>query len=174
MQSRCSSGPCTQASAGADHFVGAILTTDGGRTGCSVLEGSWGGRVLALTGASVAGMRSAEHDRVWWSRVLLAVLSFGFTIAAGAGLLAAGMAIDPEDEVPRVWVIAPGVVALVGFIGAGLGGLAARIGSALLGLGTAAGCFWFLAESHSDGLPNTPAIIQFYLNRPGVSGDSVR
>jgi len=116
-------------------------------------------------------MRSAEHDRVWWSRVLLAVLSFGFAIAAGAGLLAAGMAIDPEDEVPRVWVIAPGVVALVGFIGAGagagagagVGGLAARIGSALLGLGTAAGGLWFLAETLSDGLPTTHAIIQFYL-----------
>lgn len=42
-------------------------------------------------------------------------------------------------------------------------GLARGTSDPLLGLGTAAGGFWFLAESLSDGLPNTHAMIQIYL-----------
>ena len=91
-------------------------------------------------------MESVTDDRYLWSRVLLGLMALGFALLAGLGLLGSMMAMGPENEIPREWILAPALVALIGMVLAGLGGLPAGIASGVLGLVTLAGGSMFLAQ----------------------------
>lgn len=93
--------------------------------------------------------RGSDDDFVW-SRLFLAVMAVGFLAVAGFSLLASSFALDPEDEVPPLAILAPAGIAACALGLAALGGRVARTVSAVLGAFVVVASTWILAGAEAS------------------------
>jgi hypothetical protein len=95
-------------------------------------------------------------DRYLWPRTTLALMSVGFALVAGVAIFGSMMAIDPEDKLPRAFILVPGAMALVGITLAAFGGLLSRIASGVFGLLIVVVGFLIVAEGLSSLVRRAP------------------
>lgn len=92
-------------------------------------------------------MTTAGDDEFSWSRLLLAVNSMCWFVVGAFSVVADLFALDPEDRVPGVAILAPIGIAACGLALAAIGGRIATAVSVVLGGLVSAGAVWQLADA---------------------------
>jgi hypothetical protein len=96
-------------------------------------------------------MAAARDEGFSWSRFLLVLISVGFLGVAALALVGDLFAVDPQDRVPDVAILAPGGIAVCGLALAAIGGRVASAVSGVLGAVFAAAAVWGLAQAGPSG-----------------------